>query len=344
MHRDVRAVRPALAAVLLIALVGALLGGGAAPAQAAKGDSKVTRVRLGSAADVRPALRGPSLFLQGNGAPNTTAFQAHINQVAAAPLDIVVLSASFPSSGSQTPECDALIRLSNINSCETVTITAARGANDAGATGAVNNAEIVYFSGGDQCNYVGWRGSSVYNAVKGVAARSGGVGGGSAGLAIQGDYVYDACTGSVISSEALSNPYHRFISFSYDFFQWTYLRQVITDSHFVTRNRMGRLMSFVARQIAEGKTEAAYGLGIDEGAVIVIDPSGLGTLYGGSAYVVLADHAPERVASRQPLSFSNYKIWKLSPGSTYNFASRPTTGYYLRSVTDGVIGGDPYTP
>ncbi|GAB4200098.1 MAG: hypothetical protein OHK0022_20900 [Roseiflexaceae bacterium] len=344
MHGDVRATRP-LFAGLLIALVGALLfGSGAAPVEAGKGGGSVSRVRLGSAADVKPALRGPSLFLQGNGAPNTTAFQSHINHVAAAPLDIVVLAASFPSSGSRTPECDALLRLSNVNSCETITITAASGANDAGATTAVNNAEIVYFSGGDQCNYVGWRGSTVYNAVKGVVARSGGVGGGSAGLAIQGDYVYDACTGSVISSEALSNPYHRYISFSYDFFQWTHLRQVITDSHFVARNRMGRLMSFVARQIKDGKTNAAYGLGIDEGAVMVIDPSGLGTLYGGNAYVVLADHTPEQVVSRLPLTFSNYKIWKISPGGTYNFANRPTTGYYLRSVSNGTISGDPYNP
>ncbi len=169
MHMEVRTARPALAVVLLIVLVGALLlGGGAVPARAAKGESKVTRVRLGSAADVRPALRGPSLFLQGNGAPNTAAFQAHIDQVGAAPLDIVVLSASFASSGSLTAECDALIRLSNVNSCETVTITAAKGANDAGATGAVSSAEIVYFSGGDQCNYVGWRDEpdTAFNSVE----------------------------------------------------------------------------------------------------------------------------------------------------------------------------------
>lgn len=339
MLRHVCFVRPAPLCGLLL-LIAALLWPGA-PAQAAR---RVTRVRLGSPADVSPALRGPSLFLQGNGAPTPGAFQAHISQVASAPLDIVVLAASFPSSGSQTPECDALIVLSNVNSCETVTITSSSSASDAGATTAVSNAEIVYFSGGDQCNYVGWRGSSVYSAVKGVAARGGGVGGGSAGLAIQGDYVYDACTGSVTSAQALANPYHHAISFTYDFFEWTHLSQVFTDSHFVARDRMGRLMTFVARQIQDGKTSAAYGLGIDEGAVMVIDPSGLGTLYGGSAYVVLGDHTPEKAAARTPLTFSNFKIWKIAPGGTYNFASRPATGYYLRSVTDGAIEGDAYHP
>lgn len=340
MLREVRPVRAALPCAVAVLLIASALVCWSTPAHAAK----LSRVRLGSPADVSPALRGPSLFLQGNGAPNPGAFQSHINQVAGAPLDIVVLAASFPSSGSQTPECDALIALSNVNSCETITITASADANNAGATAAVSNAEIVYFSGGDQCNYVGWRGSTVYNAVKGVAARGGGVGGGSAGLAIQGNYVYDACSGSVSSSEALGNPYHRAISFTYDFFRWTYLSQVFTDSHFVARDRMGRLMTFVARQIKDGKTSAAYGLGIDEGAVIVIGPSGLGTLYGGSAYVVLGDHTPEQVLSRTPLTFSNFKIWKIAPGGTFNFASRPTSGYYLRSVTNGVIGGDAYNP
>jgi cyanophycinase-like exopeptidase len=325
------------------ALVVLLLWFGATtPVSAAKGG--VSRIRLGSPNDARPALIGPSYFLQGNGSPLTSAYQVHIDQVAAAPLDIVVLAASAPSSGSKTPECDALIRLRNVNSCETITITQASGANDTGATGAVNNAELVYFAGGNQCNYVGWKGSSVYNAVKGVVARGGGVGGGSAGLAIQGDYVYDACNGSVLSSEALNNPYHRYISFSYDFFNWQPLVQVITDSHFVERDRMGRLMAFVARQIKDGKAIAAYGLGIDANSVMLIDKNGLGQVYGGVAYVVLGDHQPERCVSRQPLSFSNYKIWKLTANQTYDFQNRPTTGAYLRSVANGVIDGDPYNP
>jgi hypothetical protein len=172
----------------------------------ARPNNSVSRIRLGSSADATPALRGPSLFLQGDGAPRTDAFQDHIGHVASAPLDIVVLAASSPSSGSQTPECDDLIGLANVNSCEMITITISKGANNSGAASAVSQAEIVYFAGGNQCNYVGWRGSAVYNAVQGVVNRGGGVGGGSAGLAIQGDFVYDSCSGSVTSSEALGNP------------------------------------------------------------------------------------------------------------------------------------------
>src|SRR4029450_11962431 len=127
---------------------------------------------------------------------------------------------SFSTSGSETPECDDIIQLAGVSSCETVTIPQASLANDAGATQAVGHAEIVYFAGGDQCNYVGWKGSAVHQAVKAVVARGRGVGAGSAGLAIQGEHVYDACTGSVSSTEALANPFDRSISFTHDLFLW----------------------------------------------------------------------------------------------------------------------------
>lgn len=330
---------PAVVLTIVILLAGLVIF----PAEAAPRAS-VTIIRLGQSADATPALNGPSYFFQGNGAPDTTAFQAHINQLVSAPLDIVVLAASLPTSGSKTPECDELIKLSNVNSCTTVTLTKSSDANNAQATAVVNNAETVYFAGGNQCNYVKWKGTSVYNAVKGVVARGGGIGGGSAGLAIQGEYVYDACTGSVLSSEALSNPYHRYITFTYDFFKWANLEQTITDTHFEQRDRMGRLMTFVARQIKDGKTGAAYGIGVNEGTAVVIDKNGLGKAYGGPFYVVLGDHMPEQCVSKKPLTFSNFKIWKIASGGTYDFANRPTGGYYLRSVNNGVIVGDPYNP
>ncbi|MCS6843301.1 MAG: hypothetical protein NZ528_03120 [Caldilineales bacterium] len=161
-----------------------LIGLAATPAAA---PDAVTIIGKGNAADVTPTLVGPSFFFQGDGMPSLAAFQDHINQVASAPLDIVVLAASSPSSGSPTPECDALMGLTNVNSCTTVTLTRASDANNAAAVDAVNKAEIVYFAGGNQCDYVGWKGSSVYNAAKNVVARKGGMGGGSAGLAIQGE-------------------------------------------------------------------------------------------------------------------------------------------------------------
>ena len=81
----------------------------------------VERTRLGADADVRPSLEGPSLLLQGDGTPLDSAFQAHARQVANQPLDVVVLAASIPSGGSTTPECDGLVDLGRVQSCETIT-------------------------------------------------------------------------------------------------------------------------------------------------------------------------------------------------------------------------------
>jgi hypothetical protein len=44
------------------------------------------------------------------------------------------------------------------------------------------------------------------------------------------------------------------------------------------------------------------------------------------------------------LTFSNFKIWKVLSGGTFDFQNRPTSGYYLRSVNNGVISSDPYKP
>lgn len=311
------------------------------PAQAISPSKLI--IRLGSPNDVSPALDGPSFFFQGNGRPDIAPFQVHINQVANAPLDVVVLGASFPASGSLTPECDGIMTLNNVNSCTTVTPTKQSEVNDPQVLATVNAAEIVYWGGGNQCNYVAWQGTPLHAAVKNVVARGGGEGGGSAGLAIQGDLAaYDGCRGSVTSGEALANPYRNSISFTYDFFHWQNFGGTITDSHLVERNRMGRLMAFLCRQLQEGRTNVAYGVGVDANTSLLIDKNGAGRVYGNVAYVVVADHAPEQCVAKTPVTFSNYKIWKLPAGSAYNFAHRPTTGYYLRSVNNGVIDADPY--
>ena len=62
----------------------------------------------------------------------------------------------------------------------------------------------------------------------------------------------------------------------------------------------------------------------------------------GPAYFVLGDHMPEVCQAGTPLTFSNFKIWKVPSGGTFDLRSRPTSGYYLRSVSNGVISSNPY--
>jgi cyanophycinase len=309
------------------------------PAQA-----KVTRYLTGNAADVVVPLAGPAHDFGGGGTDVDAALQWIIDQVrgctsCSTKIDVVILR----STGSNGYN-DYIYAMNGVDSVETLVITRASDANTAAVETTVRNAEVVFFAGGDQCDYVNYfKGTLVETAVESVYAKGGGVGGTSAGLAIQGDFTYDACRGSATSAEALANPYHRHVTFTYDFFHWANMQGTITDSHFVTRDRMGRTLAFVARQIQDGKAASALGFAVNEATSVVVDKNGLATVIGaGPAYFVLADHAPEVCQPGVPLTYSNYKIWKVLPGGTFDLRNRPTTGYYLRSVTNGVISSDPY--
>lgn len=311
----------------------------ALPAQA-----KVTRYLTGNAGDVNPVLAGPVLNLGGGGTDVDAALQSMIDQArgctnCATKVDVVILRVTG-SNGYN----DYIYAMNGVDSVETLVITRASDANTTAVETTIKNAEVVFYAGGDQCDYTTlFKGTKVETATEFVYARGGAVGGTSAGLAIQGEFVYNACTGSATSADVLPNPYHRYATFTYDFFAWNDLGDVLTDSHFVTRDRMGRLMGFLARQIKDGKAPTALGLGIDEVASVVVDKNGLATVVGtGYAYFVLADHFPETCVSGTPLTYSNFKIWKVAPGQTFNLRNRPTTGFYQISVNGGVLSGNPY--
>ncbi|MEU9832424.1 pre-peptidase C-terminal domain-containing protein [Streptosporangium sp. NPDC048047] len=312
----------------------------AAPARA----RSVTRVRRGSSADVsRSGWSGPAFVMNGSGGVVTATMSKAIDAIRGGTgiLDVTVIAGS----GTGTPECDVIMGLAGVNSCTTLVLTATGDGNDAQANTDIRNAEFVYFAGGDQCRYVAWKGTALEASVESVVAKGGGSGGGSAGHHVNSDVVYDACGGSVTSAEALADPYRRSMTFTTGMFRWPNYQNTINDSHFVARDRMGRLMAFVARSVKDGLVSGgkAWGVGVEEGGSLYIGRDGLATLSGAAAYVVLGDHQPEQAVSGRPLTFSGFKIWKIAPGQTYDFAHRPTCGYYLRSVTDGVADANLYS-
>lgn len=307
-------------------------------------EAKVTRYLTGNAGDVVVSLAGPAHDLGGGSTDVDAAIQWMIDQVrgctsCSTKIDVVILR----SSGSNGYN-DYIYAMNGVDSVETLVITSARDSNTAAVETTVKNAEVIFFAGGDQCNYVNYfKGTRVETAVESVYARGGGVGGTSAGTAILGDFTYDGCGGSAVSADALANPYHRTITFTYDFFKFANFQNTITDSHFVPRDRMGRTLAFIARQIKDGKAASALAIAVNEVTSVVVDRNGLATVMGdGPAYFVLGDHMPEVCVSGSPLTFSNYKIWKVPAGGTFDLKNRPTTGYYLRSVTNGVISANPY--
>ena len=305
----------------------------------------VTRYLTGNAADantVTPA--GPVLDLGGGGTDVDEAIQWMINQVrgcdsCAAKVDVVILRASG-ADGYNAP----IFAMNGVDSVETLVIAQRAGANTDTVAATVSKAEVIFFAGGDQCNYVQFiKGTKAGEAVKSVYARRGGVGGTSAGLAIQGEFVYDGCIASATSAQALANPYHSSVSFTYDFYRWNHLGGVLTDSHFVTRDRMGRLFAYLARQIKDGRAAQAWGLAVNERTSVIVNREGLARVMGdGPAYFVLADHAPETCENGQPLTYSGFKLWKATTGQTFDLSHRPANGFYQVSVSNGQVGGNPY--
>jgi cyanophycinase-like exopeptidase len=184
-----------------------------------------------------------------------------------------------------------------------------------------DRADAVLFVGGDQSHYVAWKGTALIDAIRRVYARGGVVGGGSAGLAIQGQVVYDSVAAdrvlpddqNVGSVDATRNPYEPAISFTTGLFAWPSLVDTITDSHFARRNRFGRLAAFMARSLRDGLVRGprVYGLGIDEGSALVVDRRGVATLveqtggtYATRGAYLLSGGAASRIRPGSPLLYT----------------------------------------
>jgi cyanophycinase-like exopeptidase len=118
------------------------------------------------------------------------------------------------------------------------------------------------------------------------------VGGISAGLAIQGEFLFSAEKNTITSDRALLNPFNNKVTLQRDMLRVPHLAATITDSHFSERQRQGRLVTFMARTIADGWTSEVRGIGVDEATAVLLEadgtPASSGPVRAGSSACVLA--------------------------------------------------------
>ena len=304
----------------------------------------LVRYRSGNPEDARLRLHGPVLILDGGGgSDDTTPYQLTIDRVRGCTscdrkLDVVVLRAS--GGDGYNPY---FMSMKGVSSIQSLVITDRESSSRPDVIESVRNAEVVFFAGGDQCNYIRWiKGTPVEEAVESVYRRGGAVGGTSAGLAIQGEIAYDACPNqSAVSADVLKDPFSVDVSLSRGFFEWPPMRHIITDTHFKKRDRMGRLLVFLARAAAEDSK--VIGFGVNEGAVAIMDKDGRAIVFGtGPVNVIVADHRAEVLERGKPLTYRGYKIWHFDAGQTVNMKSLPAEGYKTIDVIEGKLSGDPY--
>jgi cyanophycinase len=232
--------------------------------------------------------------------------------------------------------------LGTVDSVETLIIPSRTAAADPFVIAKIRNAEALWIAGGDQSDYVNfWKGTPVADAINYVAnTKHAPVGGTSAGLAVLGQFIYTGATGSITSSQALADPFHRYMTLDRDFVQIANMTGVITDSHFVTRDRFGRLVTFLARIIKDGWASSVHGIGIDEATAILVNPDGSSSRVGsGAAYFLTSNGVPQTCVAKTPLTYTGLAVYKVSGAATFNIATWSGSGgtSYTVSANAGAL-------
>lgn len=312
--------------VVLVLVLSAL------PALAAKKNYQYFVV--GNSGDVVTSTT-PGTVMMGGGTDVDAAFQWMIGKSGGG--DFVVIRAT--GTDAYNPY---IFGLGTVDSVETIITTSRDASFDPFVTDKIRNAEALWIAGGDQSDYVNfWKDTPVEDAINYVAnVKQIPVGGTSAGLAVLGQFMYSAQTGSVTSSQALANPFHRYITLDRDFLTLPNLAGVITDSHFVTRDRMGRFVTFIGRLINDGWATQVHGIAIDEQTAILVNPNGSSTRVGNGAVYFLTSNGPPQVClSRTPLTYHDLPVYKMSGAATFNIATWTGSGglAYTLSAEAGVL-------
>jgi cyanophycinase len=231
------------------------------------------------------------------------------------------------------------------NSVSTLVIPEKRAANDPFVAHTIAHAEAIFISGGDQANYINfWKGTPVQEELNAAIRRGVPMGGTSAGLAVQGEYIYsaqkDPAAGPDLRSTlALADPFQFQVVIAHGFLENPVLADTITDTHFVTRDRMGRLLVFMARILASGDVKQIKGIGIDEQTAVLLEPDGHSSVVGkGAAYFLDAVTPAPALKAGTPLSIHDISVQKVPPGRSFDLRSwKGSATQYAFDVVAGVI-------
>ncbi|MGA7937994.1 MAG: Type 1 glutamine amidotransferase-like domain-containing protein, partial [Kovacikia sp.] len=150
-------------------------------------EATAMRYLAGNAADVNSPLSAKVYDLGGGGRDVDPALQWMINQVrgcgnCATKVDVVVIRSPDSDPSDDDAYNQPIMEMNGVDSVETFVIGRREEANQPDVVDRIRQAEVIFFAGGDQCNYVrNFNRTGLEAAVKSVQARGGGLGGTSAG-------------------------------------------------------------------------------------------------------------------------------------------------------------------
>ncbi|BDC51064.1 hypothetical protein F183_A33800 [Bryobacterales bacterium F-183] len=273
-------------------------------------------IRAGNAQDVVTKTQ-PGYALLGGGGDVTPAFEYLIRKSGGG--DFLVLRAT--GSDAYNPYVQ---KIGGANSAATLILKTREASSDPAVLDKVRKAEAIFFAGGDQWNYVSrWKDTPLHKAIQERIDAGVPVGGTSAGLAILGEYLFSAEFDTVQTPEALADPFFKKVTVATGFLKIPNLRGLITDSHFMARKRMGRLLVFLARMPVKNPR----GLGIDEATAVLLEPDGKASVVGkGSAWFFRATRKPQVVEAGKPLEMSGVDVYQIDAKGAFDLKSWKGTG------------------
>ncbi len=254
---------------------------------------------------------------------------------------LVVLRAS----GSTESQDQFYNEIRGLVSVRTFVFSDRKAASDPRLLAAVRAADGIFIAGGDQSNYVRmWRGTPLNAAIDAHVAAGRPLGGTSAGLAIQGPWLYGSMDGgSITSAAAMADPLGEAVTIEGDFLHNALLSHIFTDSHFDTRNRLGRLFAFLAKTHTLDPGRVLAGLGIDEDSALTVEVDGTTRFHargiGKHAWLVQPGEIGA-LAPGQPLELAQVRVTALGSGSRFNVRTMAVDApAFIRSydVVHGVV-------
>jgi cyanophycinase len=237
--------------------------------------------------------------------------------------------------------------LCKANSVATLILPNREAAQDPAVAEIILRAEVIFIAGGDQANYLrDWKDTPVQNAINANIAAGKPIGGTSAGLAVLGEFVYGALGDKpdgpdLASTDVLPNPYYERVTLVRGFLRVPHLENLLTDSHFAKRDRMGRTLGFLARIMQDGWSKSPREVAIDEKSAVLVEADGTGTVVGNGkgAYFLRPTLAPDICKIGQPLTFRKISVYRVPAGGHFDLGSwtgDDGTVYFL-SVEKGNI-------
>jgi cyanophycinase len=315
---------------------------------------------VGDPRDVTRPTRG-GMVLMGGGTDIDDCFRWMIDRSGGGDI-VVIRSTGTPA---YNPYIYAMRTATGLkpDSVTTLIVRTQAAARDPLVLAKIAEAEAIWLAGGDQAKHVrAWRGTPLALAVESAVGRGVPIGGTSSGLDVMGEFIFSADldlddTPHLCTHEAMRDPFHPRITLARNLFRLPHLGNVMLESHFVQHDRMGRMITFLARVLEQGWTGEVRGIGIQSKTALLVEPDGRAEVVCGpkaeTPAVYFLRMARRTTACRPgvPVTAEEVTVDQVAPGETFHLANwfGPRSVRYTLATANGQIasthaGGSRYPP